>query len=33
VVVFKIPPHTAHADFPTRIVRRRADGAVINQTG
>lgn len=33
VVVFKIPPHTAHADFPSAIIRRSAVGRIISSTG
>lgn len=33
VVVFKIPPRTAHPDFPSAIIRRSADGRIINSTG
>lgn len=33
VVVFKIPPHTAHADLPSAIIRRSADGRIISSTG
>ena len=32
VVVFKIPPHTAHADFPSEIIRRAKDGQIISRT-
>jgi hypothetical protein len=32
VVVFKIPPQTAHADFPTTITRRAANGQTISKT-
>jgi hypothetical protein len=32
VVVFKIPPRTAHADFPTTITRRTANGQIISKT-
>ena len=32
VVVFKIPPHTAHADFPSEIIRRAANGQIISTT-
>jgi hypothetical protein len=30
VVVFKIPPDTAHPDFPTTIIRRAANGQIIS---
>jgi hypothetical protein len=32
VVVFKIPPHTAHADFPSAIIRRAANGDIVSKT-
>lgn len=32
VVVLKIPPRTAHADFPSTIIRRAANGHVISTT-
>jgi hypothetical protein len=32
VVVFEVPPHTAHQDFPRNVVWRTADGHAINQT-
>lgn len=32
VVVFKIPPRTAHADFPSAIIRRSANGQIISST-
>jgi hypothetical protein len=33
VVVFKIPSHTAHQQFPSRVIVRAADGHVIPNTG
>jgi hypothetical protein len=33
VVVFKIPPHTAHRQFPSRVIVRAADGHVISNGG
>jgi hypothetical protein len=30
VVAFKIPPHTAHHGFPTEVIRRAADGHIID---
>jgi hypothetical protein len=32
VVVFKIPPHTPHAEFPTTIIRRAANGQITSKT-
>jgi hypothetical protein len=32
VVVFKIPPHTPHSEFPTTITRRAANGQIISKT-
>lgn len=33
VVVFKIPPNTAHPDFPSATTTRAADGRIISSTG
>jgi hypothetical protein len=33
VVVFKIPPHTAHQQFPSRVILRAADGHIIPTSG
>jgi hypothetical protein len=33
VVAFKIPPHTAHADFPSAFIWRSADGRIVNRSG
>ena len=33
VVVFKIPLHTAHQQFPSRVIVRAADGHVISNGG
>jgi hypothetical protein len=33
VVVFKIPPHTPHADFPTAFIWRSPEGHIISSTG
>jgi hypothetical protein len=33
VVAFKIPPHTAHAAFPTAFIWRSAEGHIIRRSG
>jgi hypothetical protein len=33
VVVFKIPPHTPHADFPTAFIWRSAAGLITSRSG
>jgi hypothetical protein len=32
VVVFEIPPRTAYADFPTKMIRRAPEGRIISST-